>query len=365
MEKIAEIFTYVEEIGRYDAAVLALKAADLYAAGYAPGDLVTVKFPGREFTMPLGRAYSDVDNHQMILMEIVLDGRLLVTINNGDAFAGIFDIRIGDDVTISMKEKAGYLKEYKLRACEMSGNREDYASDEIFANFRFVKAGRIAPERLYRSMSPIDPSDSRNLTADRLLAGTDVKTVINLDGDPGERMDLYPGFDETWYSHLKLVPAKICYSPSNPQFFAGMGTICRAILREEGPYLIHCRYGRDRTGNVCAVLEALCGATLEEITDDYMLSYENIHHIVHGGEKWQFHARRHVGGFFRELLDHQDAEKMTQEELSACVRALLMKKSGITAADLDGVCEKLCAADQPKTPATSISAAKPMRKPIS
>lgn len=342
MSEFSEITTYVQEIGRYDAAVLALKAADLYAAGFAPGDLVTVTFPGRQFVMPVGRAYSDVDNRQMILMEIVLDGRMLVTINNGDAFASIYDIHVGDPVTIRMKEKAGYLKEYHLRSCEMSGSRADYASDEIFANFRYVKAGKIAPGRLYRCMSPIDPADSRNLTADALLSETDVKTVINLDGDPGERMDLYPGYKKTWYSRLKLVPAKICYSPANPQFFAGMGTICRAILTEEGPFLIHCRYGRDRTGNVCAVLEALCGASMDEITDDYMLSYENIHHIAHKNEKWLFHAERHVDGFFREILGIKDVCALPQPELTARIRDLLIQKSGMTAAELDGVCRKLC-----------------------
>ena len=342
MVKYAEITTYVEEIGRYDAAVLALKAADLYAEGFDPGDLVTVTFPGREFVMPLGRAYSDVDSRQMILMEIVLDGRMLVTINNGDAFASIYNIRVGDAVTIRMKEKAGYLRDYRIRSCEMSGNREDYASDEIFANFRCVKAGKIAPGRLYRCMSPIDPADSRNFVADRLLAETDVKTVINLDGDPKERLDLYPGFDDTWYSRLKLVPAKICYSPENPQFFAGIGTICRAILLEKSPFLIHCRYGRDRTGNVCAVLEALCGATMDEITDDYMLSYENIHHIAHKNEKWQFHAERHVDDFFREIFGVNDVRSMPQPEIASRIRMLLMQRSGLTAPDLDGVIGKLC-----------------------
>ena len=342
MYRGTEATTYVEEIGRYDAAVLALKAADLYAKGFDPGDLVTVTFPGREFVMPLGRAYSDVDSRQMILMEIVLDGRLLVTINNGDAFASIYNIRVGDTVTIRMKEKAGYLKEYELRSCEISGSREDYATDEIFANFRTVSAGNIVPGRLYRSMSPIDPADSRNFVADRLLSETDVKTVINLDGDPRERMDLYPGYEDTWYSRLKLVPAKICYSPENPQFFAGLGTICRAIHLEEGPFLIHCRYGRDRTGNVCAVLEALCGATMDEITDDYMLSYENIHHIAHKNEKWQFHAERHVDDFFRKIFDMDDVRALPQPEITARIRTLLMTRSGLTAPDLDGVNRVLC-----------------------
>lgn len=338
-----KINTTVAEIGRYDAAVLDMKAADFYAAGFAPGDIVTVEFPACVFTMPAGRAYSDVDNQKLILMEIQLDGRMLVTINNGDAFAGLYGIKTGDAVTITMKKKGGYLKEYELRSCTMSADREDYAADEIFANFRFVQAGNIQPGRLYRGMSPIDPADGRNRIADRLLSQTDVKTVINLDGDPHEHLEVYPDYEKSYYSHIGAAPVKICYSPKNPQFFAGMGSIIRAICEKEAPFMIHCRYGRDRTGNVCAVLEALCDASFEEITADYMLSYENIHHITYGSEKWEFHARLHVDGFFRELTGCDDPRQMAAAELKAAVEKVLMEKSGVTGEQLAAVYKKLCA----------------------
>jgi len=47
----------------------------------------------------------------------------------------------------------------------------------------------------------------------------------------------------------------------------------------DGPYLVHCLEGKDRTGFVCIVLEALMSATYQEIVDDYMLTYNNYYHI--------------------------------------------------------------------------------------
>ena len=48
-----------------------------------------------------------------------------------------------------------------------------------------------------------------------------------------------------------------------------------AMAEEEGPYLVHCTEGKDRTGFVCMLIEALAGASYPEIADDYMLTYDN------------------------------------------------------------------------------------------
>lgn len=49
----------------------------------------------------------------------------------------------------------------------------------------------------------------------------------------------------------------------------------RQMIVQDGPYLIHCTEGKDRTGFTCALLEALCGASYDEMLDDYMISYDN------------------------------------------------------------------------------------------
>ena len=58
-----------------------------------------------------------------------------------------------------------------------------------------------------------------------------------------------------------------------------LGKALVEMTERKGPYLIHCSYGKDRTGVVIALLQALCGATYQEIEDDYMLSYKNLYNI--------------------------------------------------------------------------------------
>ena len=37
--------------------------------------------------------------------------------------------------------------------------------------------------------------------------------------------------------------------------------------------------GKDRTGYVCALLEGLCGASYNEIVEDYLITYDNYYRI--------------------------------------------------------------------------------------
>ena len=60
------------------------------------------------------------------------------------------------------------------------------------------------------------------------------------------------------------------------------------LMALERPWLIHCNLGKDRTGVICAVLEALCGASYDEIEQDYMFSYDQLHNIDMNPESLQY-----------------------------------------------------------------------------
>jgi protein tyrosine phosphatase len=45
------------------------------------------------------------------------------------------------------------------------------------------------------------------------------------------------------------------------------------MIKHNGPYLIHCNAGNDRTGFVIAIIEGLMGAGIKEILYDYLLSF--------------------------------------------------------------------------------------------
>jgi len=63
------------------------------------------------------------------------------------------------------------------------------------------------------------------------------------------------------------------------------------MVEHDGPYLVHCTEGKDRTGFISALLEALMGATKDEIVVDYMESYINYYGVEPGTEKYNLIAQ--------------------------------------------------------------------------
>jgi protein-tyrosine phosphatase len=51
-----------------------------------------------------------------------------------------------------------------------------------------------------------------------------------------------------------------------------LAKVLRAILAAPGPVLIHCTYGKDRTGWVSAMLQVIAGASTEDVVAQYLLS---------------------------------------------------------------------------------------------
>jgi len=70
------------------------------------------------------------------------------------------------------------------------------------------------------------------------------------------------------------------------------------MSEKEGPYMIQCSLGRDRTGVISAVIEAVCGATYQEIIDDYMTSYDTLHSIDMNPDSLQYKL-------FKQRIDEQ------------------------------------------------------------
>jgi protein tyrosine/serine phosphatase len=56
----------------------------------------------------------------------------------------------------------------------------------------------------------------------------------------------------------------------------------------DGPYLVHCTEGKDRTGFICMLIEALAGASYDEIVDDYMITYDNYYEITEVKDKAKY-----------------------------------------------------------------------------
>lgn len=301
------IHGYVQSIAKYGNLELTIPGSELDKAGFEYGDLLKITVDGKEFTVPYGTNYSDVDQGSTILRNS--DGHLTLAINMGD-FAGkngiatkktyedktyewyyAAETNIPAVVTIEMGEKGGYYDEWLIHQLKRTNNREDYKdlSDAEFANFRNVATTGMGENALYRSSSPINPEIGRNTYADKAAEAAGVKTFMNLANDEATAKG-YEGFDSTYYSKQNVVYLNLGVDFTAADFKTGLATGLRYFTTHEGPYLVHCTEGKDRAGFVSALLECYMGAAYDEVVADYMVTYYNYYGVTKEAEPAKYDA---------------------------------------------------------------------------
>lgn len=270
----------VTEIEKYGHADLDISIEAFSAAGFEPGDIVTVKLEGFEEDMPYFTGYYSKPGTYMIRGS-TKDTHLALCINYG-IFAEDAGVEPGDKVTLALKEKAGALDEERVNSLEyVSYDRADYDSDAEFANFRCLSLGGIAEGRIYRSSSPIDNSYNRARYSAECVESVRVKAVLNLSdtGQEIEELFLEEDFSAPFYKELyengSVIALGLGADFFSDEFAKTLAGGLGRLAEKEGPYLIHCKEGRDRAGFTAMLLSALMGAELEEIKNDYMISYYN------------------------------------------------------------------------------------------
>jgi len=129
-------------VDRYGNLTLDLFSQNLFNAGYALGDMLTISIGGREIDAPFCTSYSDVDTGNPVVRAAAGLGtsRVIIAINMGN-FAETYAVTEGAPVSLKVKEAGAYFTEWEIRQLTRTNNREDYASDAIFANFRNVAIG--------------------------------------------------------------------------------------------------------------------------------------------------------------------------------------------------------------------------------
>ncbi len=306
----------VAEIQKYGNLVLSVTGTEFMALGYDYGDIVTVTLNGQEFDMPVGSNYADVDQGSMICRVVVKpdtdEDYMILAINMGDlattaliaekekteADPGYLWHYLVDEpvpVAFAMKEKGGYYDQWVMHQLTRSENREDYPdlTDAEYANFRVISTTGVGEGKLYRSSSPVNPEINRNHEADAAAQDAAVRTFINL-ADNEETMKGYEGFAESYYSQQNIIGLNLGVDFAAEDFKAGLADGLRFIAANDAPYLVHCNEGKDRAGFVSAVLEALMGASAEEITADYMVTYYNYYGVQPGTEQYDVIAASNI-----------------------------------------------------------------------
>ena len=196
----------------------------------------------------------------------------------------------------TVREAGKYLPIQELYSLSYSDLREEYPSDIAFCNFRTFSGGDLQEGRFYRSASPCDNAHKRAKLTDRLIEQTGIRCVMNL-ADSTEEMEGYRqagDFDSPYYDALSAGDGVLFLNLNanyrDPNFAAVVSRALLEMTEMEGPYLIHCQEGKDRTGFVCSLILALAGASREEIREDYMVTYANYYGITKEGTPEKYEA---------------------------------------------------------------------------
>ena len=264
-----------------------LSIEDFEALGFACGDSVDVTFSNgyRLEGIPYYNGYY-TRTGEALLVAYPGYPYIKACINNGDDLWTLAALSEADTAEIVRAEQAAFLDIQNARDIHYKDDRTLFPSDEVFANFRSVKSESIRENMLYRSASPCDNQHNRAPYVDRLIEEAGVNCIVNL-ADNEEKIQGYlddEGFDSPYFQSLyndgKVIPLALNMNFSSEEFRSKIVSGLNAMAEHEGPYLVHCTEGKDRTGFVCMLLEALCGASCGEIVDDYMITYDNYYKIT-------------------------------------------------------------------------------------
>lgn len=277
----AEISATVSQDLKYNSATVSLSPEEFENAGFHLGDSCNIIFENGYCMkdVPYYNGYY-VNNNMPVIVAYPGFSNISITYNNN----GIWEtakLSENDSVTIRLNKAGKYSNVQEALGQVCSFNFSDYESSEEFCNFRGLSGGNMKEDFLFRGASPVDNSRGRAAYTDSLLSENGITCVIDL-ADSEENMASYLA-EETFaspytarlYHEGKVVLLDMSSSFQSEEYQKKVVAGMKKMLHSDGPVYIHCMEGKDRTGFISLLLEALAGASYEEMRDDYMTTYEN------------------------------------------------------------------------------------------
>ena len=219
---------------------------------------------------------------------------------SGDSMWKLSGCAEGDRVNLTIREKGKYLDSQNAMASVYVDDRDAFDSDEAFANFRAMTGGNLRSDMFFRGASPVDNAHKRAGTANSLIEKKGIRFVLNL-ADSERRLitrmaekNFVSDYAASLYDEGKTALLALSASYRSDTYKALLVDGLLEMMKHEGPYYIHCTEGKDRTGFVCMLLEALADASYEEIEADYMRSYDNYYGITEESDGAKYNALKEM-----------------------------------------------------------------------
>jgi len=250
--------------------------------GFKYGDSVDVEFSNgyKLEGLPYYNGYY-VKSGEPLLIAYPDNEYIKAAVNIGDDLWYTAELNENMTAKITLVSHGTYLATQEARELNFTDDRKKYSTDEAYANFRSVSVSCIKPNTLYRSASPCNTGYKRSAYADTLMSKASVTYILNL-SDKSKHVNDYiasSDFNSPYYKSLfdagMISELSLNNDYGSDQVKLKLAQGLTVMSRSEGPYLVHCTDGDERTGFVCMLLEALVGATYEEIEADFMITYDN------------------------------------------------------------------------------------------
>ena len=338
----------VVEVSKYGNVTLDIAPAALYEAGFELGDILSVEVNEQTLSMPFVTLYPDVDTASLGILDYKEEGlHTIIAINMGN-FSETYDADIGTTIKIGLAEKAGYADEFLLRKLERTNDIADYNNDPVvFANFREIDTTGIKAGILYRSSSPINNEIKRAAYADDLMKAHNIKTVMNM-ADTADNIESYVAqddFNSPYYLSLyeagQVITLDMTVDVAGDDFSAKLANGLRFLAENEGPYLVHCNEGKDRAGFCSAILSALMGASLDEVVEDYMVTYENYYHVEKDSDQYDKIAESNIIASITTIVSQQQkGTDISNRNLAEDTKNYLLR-IGMTEAEINKLISRL------------------------
>lgn len=267
-----------------------------------------------------------------------------VCINNGDDLFIVAKLDEEDTATIKINEKNKYLDIQNARDIHYYDEREKYDSDIMFANFRSIMVTGLKNNILYRSASPCDNQHKRAPYVDNLMRDNNISFILNLSDNEDKikgyisKSDFSSSYFLSLYNEQKVIPIALNMNYQSEDFKKKIVDGLKELIQHDGPYLIHCTEGKDRTGFVCMVLEALVGASYEDIREDYMITYYNYYRIDKTSSKYDIIVFNLLDPMIESMVNDEVDYKTVS--LSSYAESFLLS-GGMTTSELNTLKNKL------------------------
>jgi len=211
------------------------------------------------------------------------------------------------------------------------------SDDAQAVNFREIRMGNIATGMLFRSSHPVK-DNKQEKTISMLANNARIAAVINL-CDTTSSVYAKAIF-APWYNSLlkngRAIALGMDFSVTSNNFNRKLKEGLEFIIKTDGPWLIHCYAGVDRTGFVSMVLESFMGASLDDVINDYLKSFTSVY------ESSIFETNKADSQVAMQILSVMSSSMViNNQNLQNVAEIYLQKKIGLSTVEIQLLKEKL------------------------